>query len=83
MVNLRDKFFAECTDDINGLKKVNMAPHDLFNWFEPHLKTEQKANHCTNCKALTMSSDLCPRCREKQGLGLYESDHDYGFSDLE
>ena len=69
---LRDKFFSECTDDISGLKKVNMAPHDLFKWFMPYLK--KQANRCPNCKALTMNSDLCPRCLLKASEALFNND---------
>ena len=46
---LRDRFFEECTDsDI----KVNMAPHDLFEWFmrnvpKPSLPTEDEKRKFT------------------------------------
>jgi len=30
---LRNAFFKECTEDKGGVKVVNMAPHDLFEWF--------------------------------------------------
>lgn len=34
---LRDKFFKECTDhrpNFKAVHKVNIAPHDLFEWFK-------------------------------------------------
>lgn len=46
--NLRDKFFKECTKDVEpgkyslGIKKVDMAPHDLFEWFAPYLKSNSE-----------------------------------------
>lgn len=30
---LRNAFFKECTEDKGGVKVVNMAPRDLFEWF--------------------------------------------------
>jgi hypothetical protein len=37
---LREKFFAECVDRMhNGgvpYNKVNLAPHDMFEWFKLH-----------------------------------------------
>lgn len=38
---LRDKFFRECTTETpkeRGLKKVNMTPHNLFEWFKSNLE---------------------------------------------
>lgn len=36
---LREKFFEECTDSDDGkLCKVNMAPHDLFEWVRKHIE---------------------------------------------
>ncbi len=35
--NIREKFFKECTDNINGLPVVSVAPHDLFKWFVNNL----------------------------------------------
>ena len=48
MNKLREKFFKECTDAIpipgestnKTYPKVNMAPHDLFEWFKPYLQRE-------------------------------------------
>ena len=36
MKTLREKFFAQCTDynETAECPKVNMAPHDLFEWFK-------------------------------------------------
>ena len=37
---LRDKFFDECVDELpfstpaNPLKKANLTPHNLFEWFK-------------------------------------------------
>lgn len=31
---LRTNFFNECTDDHEGLKKIALAPHDLFEWLK-------------------------------------------------
>ena len=31
---LREKYFNECVEKINSKLKVNMAPHDLFEWFK-------------------------------------------------
>jgi hypothetical protein len=38
---LRDEFFKDCTNYIGGggqLRKVNISPHDLFDWFKNKLK---------------------------------------------
>lgn len=43
-MTLRDKFFKECTDPSNnsgkdaGLRKINMTPHDLFEWFKTNMQ---------------------------------------------
>ena len=44
--DIRDKFFKECThpekyDELKNqfLPKIIMAPHDLFEWFRPYLKS--------------------------------------------
>jgi hypothetical protein len=35
MKTLRERFFEECTDKgADGLQHVNIAPHDLFEWFK-------------------------------------------------
>lgn len=50
--SIRRSYFLECTQEIDGLKKVNLAPYDLFEWFkeainksleqpEPLITTEQ------------------------------------------
>lgn len=38
---LRDKFYAECVSHARGnvLAKIDMTPHNLFEWFRPYLKT--------------------------------------------
>ena len=34
-INLREKFFNECTDkDVSGLRRINMTPHNIFEWFK-------------------------------------------------
>ena len=46
---VREKFFNECTDEITRnytgtqtqMRKINVAPHDLFEWFKRNL---QKGN---------------------------------------
>jgi hypothetical protein len=43
---LRDKFFDECTDEIRcestgtqtQMRKVNLSPHDLFEWFKHNIQ---------------------------------------------
>ena len=38
---LREKFFKECTskDSIDGVKvKIDIAPHDLFEWFKKEIE---------------------------------------------
>ncbi len=42
---LRDKFFKECTTrcpDPKSLKKVNLTPHNLFEWFKEEINRELK-----------------------------------------
>jgi len=37
---LRSKFYAECTTETpkqQKLKKINLAPHDLFEWFKRNI----------------------------------------------
>jgi len=65
---LREKFFKECTDPVkyNGkhkqsvvqIPRINMAPHDLFEWFKPYLQES------TSNKALELPDD------EKNILGV-------------
>lgn len=43
---LRDEFFDECTDNIycndgNNKLVVNIAPHDLFNWFKNKIENNK------------------------------------------
>lgn len=52
---LREKFFAECTTETprqNELKKVNLAPHDMFEWFWNNLtdfaEQEDKDDYTNN-----------------------------------
>jgi len=33
MEELRDKFFNECTIKEDGLSKINLTPHNVFEWF--------------------------------------------------
>lgn len=40
---LREKYFKECTYTPEfwsevGLKKINLAPHDLFEWFRKNIE---------------------------------------------
>lgn len=35
--SLRDKFFLECVGEIDGKIVVDMAPHNVFEWFKKHL----------------------------------------------
>ena len=38
---LRDKFFKECTTEtplIRDLKKINMTPHNVFEWFQNNIE---------------------------------------------
>jgi ActR/RegA family two-component response regulator len=44
---LRDKFFKECTNNIEEtglyeIRRVNMAPNDLFKWFKKEIIDEQR-----------------------------------------
>ena len=42
---LRKDFFRDCTDhrpNLKVLNKVNIAPHDLFEWFKKRVETELK-----------------------------------------
>lgn len=41
---IRKEFFEQCTDEVNGLRKVNLAPHNLFNWFKGKLTTKTRSN---------------------------------------
>ena len=36
---IREKFFKECTDKVDGFAKVNLTPHNLFEWFKQNLTT--------------------------------------------
>ncbi len=69
---LRNKFFQHCTDKNpnSSCPSVNMAPHDLFEWFKPYLfssqligggKGEKKMN-CKNCKGSNLKPDPVYRC---------------------
>ena len=41
---LREEFFAECTEqDSMGFSKINITPHNLFQWFEKKLKFKSQS----------------------------------------
>jgi len=50
---LRDKFFDECTDETRHnstttqtqIRKINMTPHDLFEWFRRNIQTPNIKSH--------------------------------------
>jgi hypothetical protein len=35
--DLRNKFFMDCTDMNDGNPKVDIAPHDLFEWIKRNI----------------------------------------------
>ncbi len=35
---LREKYFNKCTYYHDGLRKVLLSPHDLFEWFKKNIK---------------------------------------------
>lgn len=37
-VLLRSKFFADCTEIVDGVPKICVAPHDCFEFFKRNLK---------------------------------------------
>jgi len=40
-VILRELFFSDCTrKDSDGCVKVDLAPHDLFNWFKKQIPAQ-------------------------------------------
>jgi hypothetical protein len=44
-IKLREKFFQECTmyqstGIQTTLKKINLAPHDLFEWFKRNIQRQ-------------------------------------------
>jgi hypothetical protein len=40
---LKEEFFAECTErDANQYPKINLAPHDLFEWFKKKLSEAEE-----------------------------------------
>lgn len=41
---IRKEFFEQCTDDIQGIRKVNLSPHNLFNWFKDKLTVKTRSN---------------------------------------
>ena len=54
---LREQFYKECTTETPQkllLKKVNLAPHDLFEWFRTNIdmlcEEDKKPN--ANCSGL-------------------------------
>lgn len=58
---LRIKFFAECTDQTDGLvgkmgelRKINIAPHNLFEWFKKNLQSPAVSG-----REMITESDLC------------------------
>lgn len=59
--SLRGEFFKECTDNNEGLKKVNLAPHDLFNWFVQRLRPKEQPKESELLEALNkMCEESCP-----------------------
>lgn len=34
----RDKFYEECIEKVDGFCRVNLTPHNLFEWFRDNLK---------------------------------------------
>jgi hypothetical protein len=49
-VKLREKFFDECTEENKDrgtdtqtqIRRVNLLPHDLFEWFKRNIQTARK-----------------------------------------
>lgn len=41
---LRREYFEQCTDKIEGLPKINLSPHNLFEWFKNKLTTKTRSN---------------------------------------
>jgi len=73
-MKLRDKFFKECTDD-GSLKKVNMVPSGVYDWFMSNLSPY--LNHKTTCELYDNGVDLY--LKEVEG---YERKCDCGFNEL-
>lgn len=68
---LRKDFFEECTDDYNGFKKVNLAPHNIFNWFKEKCKPKRRG---TKANALYW---LWMKCLEDETGQSKDDYHDY------
>lgn len=41
---LRRQFFEECTDNINGVQKVNLSPHNLFEWIRGKIDVKTRSS---------------------------------------
>jgi len=42
--NIRREYYEQCTDNIDGLKKINLTPHNLFEWFKNKLDKKNRSN---------------------------------------
>ena len=59
---IREKFFTECTNFIGGgdtLRKVNIAPHDLFEWFWDNLQSHSTTDISIKVKDTLNSAKMC------------------------
>ncbi len=68
---LRSEFFEQCTDDFNGLKKINLSPHNTFEWFKEKCKPKTRG---TKANALYW---VWMHCMEDNDGQDYKDYHDY------
>ena len=56
---LKSKFFKECVDSFEGqLPKVNLTPHNMFEWFWSNLVEPKPKIECKQCKGFGFIDSL-------------------------
>lgn len=68
---LREKFFKECTDNWDGIAKINLAPHNLFNWFRDEFKSNVRSTQANKLYWVWM------QCLEDETGQSRDDYHDY------
>ena len=48
---IRQNFFDECTSSYEGIPKISLHPHNLFEWFKPYLSKPKEESNKTNTES--------------------------------
>jgi len=62
---LRAKFMEECTISYAGLRRVDMTPQNIFEWFIKELVPKQFCKSCAEELGTDAEFDLCKDCMDE------------------